>query len=442
MHGRNVSNICSAVINFFNKTIDRTSKTVKFVKRKSKLSAKSFVEAMICNALSGEAISLERMCQSLKERNIKITKQGLHQRFNDESQQLLKILFEKALNDFRTERADLIDLLKPFSSIKITDSSTILLPPHLKPIYRGLGGSSSESSVKLQLTFDYLHGQINNAIIGEGRSSDFSYTDHLCDIKPATLYLQDLGYFKTKTFEKIHNSNAYFVSRHSYKAGIFDEENKKIDLFSLLKKSPDIFEKKVYLGEKERVPMRFIAFRLSDDVVEKRIKKIRRAIQKQGKTPSKEVLQFARWSMYITNTAEEILSTEQVHLVYTIRWQIELFFKLCKSEIGIDKVNGRSCNRIICEIYAKLICAIQFFYICFPLRWMINGEISFEKAYKIIKTRSHDFFVSLKSRYRLILFMKTFISDIKEFAMKDKYRRKRHSTYQKLINESPQGVAA
>lgn len=211
MQGKNVSDICSAVINFFNKTINETDKAIKFVKRKSKLNAKSFVEALICNAGSGDAISLDRMCQTLRERKIKITKQGLHQRFNNESQVLLRVLFDQALNKFKTERADLINLLKPFSSVKITDSSTILLPENLKSVYRGLGGSSSEASIKIQMVFDYLHGQINNTVITEGVGSDFSFVEYIADITEGTLYLQDLGYFKIKTFEKIHKNNAYFL---------------------------------------------------------------------------------------------------------------------------------------------------------------------------------------------------------------------------------------
>ena len=47
----------------------------------------------------------------------------------------------------------------------------------------------------------------------------------------------------------------------------------------------------------------------------------------QGKIPSREVLQFARWSFYITNVSEKVLTAHQVHLMYTVRWQIELFFK-------------------------------------------------------------------------------------------------------------------
>ena len=133
--------------------------------------------------------------------------------------------------------------------------------------------------------------------------------------------------------------------------------------------------------------------------------------------------------MYITNVSEKILNAEQVHLIYTVRWQIELFFKLCKSDAGINKVSARSSNRIICEIYAKLICVVQFLYICFPLRWDQEHEVSFQKAYKSLKISGRNFYMALTSPYRLLKFMKKYISDIMDFGMKDRRRKKRKSTW-------------
>lgn len=123
MQGKNISKSCAPVINFFTKTVQQANKAVKFVRRKSKLTAQLFCEALICGCLSDSKISLERMCEMLKERGIKITKQGLHQRFNDEAKLLMQTLFEKSLVQFKTEQSDVVELLKPFSSVKITDSS-------------------------------------------------------------------------------------------------------------------------------------------------------------------------------------------------------------------------------------------------------------------------------------------------------------------------------
>ena len=104
MQGRTLSKICVPVIHFFNKAIDDASQSVKFVKRKSKLDAKNFVETLICSCISGDSVSLERMCALLKSRGIKMTKQGLHQRFNADAQQLMKKLFARALDQFKTEK--------------------------------------------------------------------------------------------------------------------------------------------------------------------------------------------------------------------------------------------------------------------------------------------------------------------------------------------------
>lgn len=441
MQGKNVSKICAPVINFFTKTVEEANKAANFVKRKSKLTAQLFAETLIAGCLFDDKISLERMCGMLKERNVKITKQGLHQRFNDESKALMQTLFERALDEFKTERNGLVGLLKPFSSVKITDSSGISLPSTLKDLYKGCGGASSEAGVKLQLMFDYLHGQVSKVTMTEGCRSDQGFTQYFNDVEKDALYLQDLGYFKISTFSKIQQNGAYFVSRYLYPTIILDDQKQKIDLLSYLEKSGLVLEKNVFLGEKERVPVRLIAHRLADDALEKRIRKIKRSFQRRGETPSQEVLKFARWSIYITNVSEKILNAAQVYLVYTVRWQIELFFKLCKSDAGINKISARSANRIICEIYAKLICVIQFLYICFPLRWDEKSEISFQKAYKSLKIRGRNFFTALTSPYRLLKFMEKYISDITDFGMKDKYRKKRKSTYQELMGSST-GVIA
>ncbi len=440
MQGKNVSKICAPVINFFTKTVGEVNKAVKFVKRKSKLNAKLFSETLICGCLSDDRISLERMCEMLKERGIKITKQGLHQRFNDEAKLLMQNLFSEALIQFKTEKSEAVELLKPFSSVKIIDSSGISLPKNLKNIYKGLGGSASEAGMKLQLTLDYLYGQVSATTMMAAAKNDQGFTEYLDNIEKRALYLQDLGYFKISSFAKIHHGDAYFVSRHLCSTAIFDEKGKRVDLLDHLEKSTLASEKEFFLGEKEKLPVRLIAFRLSDEAVAQRIKKMRRAFQKKKKTPSLEALKFARWSIYITNISEKILSIEQVHLLYTIRWQIELFFKLCKSDAGIDKVSGKSSNRVVCEIYAKLICVVQFLYFCFPLRWKEESEISFQKAYKSLKIKGRHFFLALTSPYRLYKFMEKFISDAMDFGIKDKYRKKRKSTYRELMGSIAQGA--
>lgn len=442
MQGQNLSKISTTVISFFNATATKIGKTVSFVKRKSKLTAKLFAECLIVGCLSDPNITLEEMRKLIKKRGVKITKQGLHQRFNSEATELMKSLFEEALQQFKAEKRHVIDLLRVFSSVIILDSSGVSLPANLKNLYEGFGGAASEAGLKIQMQLDYENGQIKDVAITGARKNDQSFKDHLNKIEKGALYLQDLGYFNTESLNTIEKAGAYFISRYLTQTKVFDQDEQQINLLKELYKAGDFFAKEVLLGRKNKVKARLIAYLLPDEEIEKRLRKLNREAQKKGRTPTQETLELARWSIFITNIAEDILNDKQVYLVYILRWQIELFFKLCKTQAGIDKIHSRKQHRVLCEIYAKLICIVTFLYLCFPVRWQKNQELSFYRAYKQLRQQCSDFFKALKSPYRLLQFLKEFLDDLKDFSLKEKPRKKRRTTYQKLMETTSQKVFA
>ncbi len=442
MQGKKLSNICLTVMNFFNKTVNQIDKASKFVKRRSKVGAQLFAEVLIAGCLSDPTISLERLCTLMKKRGVKITKQGLHQRFNSEATLLTKNLLSESLKQFKAEKNDVLDLLKPFSNVRLLDSCGFELPSNLKNVFKGYGGDGSEAGIKLQVMFDYIQGQINEVTITERCRSDQGFDGHLNGIEKGALHLQDLGYFKLKFFETVREKEAYFISRYSYPTKILNENDESIELPRELRKADSFFAKKVWLGKKERIEVRIIAFKLSKEEVEKRLRKIYEKAGKRGKAPSQESLELAKWSIYITNIAETTLNDEQIHLVYSLRWQIELLFKICKSGAGIDKVSGKRSNRVLCELHAKMICVVMLLYFCMPIRWQNNQELSLYKSYKTLKLRGVEFFDALKSRYRLNGFMNTLFSDLIDFSLKDKYRKKRRLAYQKVMDTVGQQVLA
>lgn len=442
MPGQNLSKICTTVISFFNTTATKLGKAVNFVKRESKLTAKLFSESLVMGCLSNPNMALEDMRQLVKQRGVKISKQGLHQRFNQGATELMKGLFEASLQKFKAKRRDVIALLKPFSSVIILDSSSISLPANLKNLYEGFGGGASEAGLKIQMLLDYVNGQIKDITITGARKNDQSFKDHLNKIEKGALYLQDLGYFNTGSLDTIKKAGAYFISRYLSQTKVFDLDEEQIDLLKELQKSGSFFAKEVLLGQQNKVKARLVAYRLSDEEVEKRLRKLNKEAQKKGRALTQETLALARWSIFVTNVSEDILDDKQVYLVYILRWQIELFFKLCKSQVGIDKINGKNQNRVLCEIYAKLICIVTFLYLCFPVRWQINQELSFFRAYKQLQQRFSNFFIALKSPYRLLKFLKGFLNDLKDFALKEKPRKKRRTTCQILMDAAGQEVFA
>lgn len=446
MQGPNLSKICNTVICFFSKVTQKLGKTVKFTKRRSKLTAALFTESLITASLSKPNASLEDMRRLIKKRGVKITKQGLHQRFNTEATELMKSLFTESLQQFRTEKRAVIDLFKPFSTVNMIDSSGISLPANMKDLYQGYGGgSSSEAGLKIQLLLNYMDGQIEKVTLTNARDPDQKFKDYVNDIKKDGLYLQDLGYFDINTFSCIQAKGAYFISRYLPQTKLYHENGQVIDLLTTLRKSEGIFSQTVWLYKKKdgnKIQVRLVASRLQDKEYEKRLRKINQAARKKGRTPMQETLELARWSIFITNVHKSILNDEEIYIVYSLRWQIELFFKVCKGQAGLDKINGKTPDRVQCEIYAKLICIIMLMYFCFPERWQANQEISFFKAYSQLRQYFSEFFRALKSVYLLKKFLKEFLSDLKDFSLKEKPRKKRQATYQKLMKSANQEVLA
>jgi Transposase DDE domain len=442
MQDANVSKICHVVINFFRQTATQIGQSVKFTQRQSKLTSRVFAEVLVMGFLSASDISLEGLCKLIKKRGVKITRQGLHERFTPQSTELMKQLFLESHQQFRIEKGAVIDLLKPFSTVQLLDSTGISLPPILEKIYPGFGGGASAAALKIQVMFDYVNGQVESATITKARQNDQSFTEHLSHLQKGGLYLQDLGYFSIDSFHAIEAAEAYFISRYLSQTKIYDEQNQELDILKELSRAGLFFSKKIKMGKQNPVAVRLVGHRLPDAEVEKRLRKIYKEAKKKGRTPKYETLELAKWSICVTNVPSEMLKDSEIYLVYSLRWQIELFFKLCKSEAGLDKIKGKKPERILCEIYAKLICVVILLYSCFPERWQQNQELSFFKAYKHLRSSFADFFRALSSPYRLFKFFKEFFEDLRLFALKEKPRKKRKATYQKMMNATGQEILA
>jgi len=125
-----------------------------------------------------------------------------------------------------------------------------------------------------------------------------------------------------------------------------------------------------------------------------------------------------------------MLTLRQVVLTYRLRWQIELLFRLWKSEGELDRVAGRLRERVLCEIYAKLIGMVVFHYLTAPVRWA-ERELSPVKALQTLQRHIMEVAVALDSLPDLQSALAKLLRRWKRFALKDK-RRTRLSTCKQI----------
>lgn len=419
------------IVEFFGENIEKLARETKFVQRSSLLGGLNFLKALVFGYLEKPHASLTQLAQVCLDLGVKISAQGVDDRIGVNSVEFLKAVLTQAMIVFQNHLSLPLAVLRLFSAIFIVDSSILALPEHMREDYPGCGGGGPQASLKIQLVFEFLHGNLRQIAIQAGRSADQSYRDYLNIVTPGSLTLVDLGYFCLDSLRKIYDRNAFFLIRYLYPTALLTPEGERIQLLALLHSEIfDQIDRPVLLGcqARHRIPCRLIALRLPPSVAEERRRKAIEKARTHGKTPSQDYLFLLGWTIFLTNIPLLWLSASQLASLYRIRWQIELIFKLWKSYCGIQSITRWRKDRILTELYVKMIAIVLSNFLVAPLRipdtlWS-NRELSIFQAHQILSRFASRFSLCLSSLPSLIELLSTMLTHFQLFALKQKRRTK------------------
>lgn len=109
------------------------------------------------------------------------------------------------------------------------------------------------------------------------------------------------------------------------------------------------------IGNTQKLKCRLIITKLTEEQKRVRVIKLKDSMEKKTIKNSYSTQKFLDMSAYITNISQDVFTAEQVHDMYSLRWQIELMFKIWKSVFKIDRTKKVKIERFQCALYAKLI---------------------------------------------------------------------------------------
>lgn len=428
----NISRMGQALQNIFGETADEVARETQFVQRESKLTGTKFLQTFVLGFVQHPEASLNLLCQVAADLGVEITKQGLQKRLTSKAVAFLQTMFDDSKEALQNKVPIPLTLLTQFTAVQLVDSSGIALPDSLVDEFPGAGGDGPQAGMKLQTIWEFLRGNLTAVFQTTARAPDQSFTGHLSYITRGALFLCDLGYFTLASLCDIMAGGAYFISRLDTQCGLLDPITKeRFDLLAHLRQSlDDQVELDLLVGIKAQLACRLLAVRLPADVVEERRRKAKQNARRKGRTLSAEKLAWLEWSIYVTNVPASMLTLRQVVLIYTLRWQIELLFKLWKSEAQLDRVAGERRERVLCEIYAKLIGMVVFHYLTAPVRWT-ERELSPTKALQTFRRHVLEIAQAMDALPDLVEALDKLFSRWQRFALKDK-RRKRLSTCRRI----------
>lgn len=371
-----------------------------FMERERVLTGSSFVSGLVSGWQANPQASLEGLSQAVGNAGTPISRQGLAYRFDEKSVGLMKAVLGASLEVAVSAMPVSEGILSRFSSVDLVDSSVISLPNDLQEVWRGSGGfgaNAAVSALKLNVRLDVRSGELKVLELSDGIQHDRRSEAHLQPTEVGSLRIADLGYFKLDDFEAIGQQNAYWLSRYKLKTKVYDRGGNLLDLASFLPQQiGDRVDVEIRLGKVKQLPCRLVAELVPLWVVQQRHERLRETARQNQTQVSQEALDMAQWTIYVSNVPPSLLAIQEVFILGRYRWQIELLFKLWKSDLQVDLWASRNPHRILTEIYGKLVAAIVTHWLLLVACWH-NPRRSFRLAIPTIRGLAWQFANSLAS---------------------------------------------
>ena len=428
-----IPQVARAMREILTTTADEAAHITHFVQRTSPLRGATFSQTLVFGFLGNPQATLEELTQTAATLGTVISPQALDQRFTASAAACLAQVLLAAIARVIAAEPVTIPLLRRFTAVYVQDSSTIVLPEVFAAQWHGCGGSTgsgTSAALKLQARLEMCTGRLD-VQLQEGRASDRAAV--LPEPLPAgALRLADLGYWSLAAFAALAQHEVFWLSRLQMQTAVYDATGNRRQLLEFLETQPtDTLELAVTLGERQRLAARLLAVRVPQDVAESRRRRLRQAARDKGRQVSTTRLALAAWPLFVTNVPPERLTLREALVLGRMRWQIELLFKLWKSQGRIDESRSTKPWRILCEVYAKLLAMLVQHWVFLVSLWAYPDRSLTKAAQTVQKHALH-----LASAFARVKRLADALGTVKRcLAVGGRMnRRKKHpNTYQLLL---------
>jgi hypothetical protein len=176
------------------------AKSTGFIQRQRQITGAGFAQALILGGLAQPNASRKQVHQQALEAGMKLSVQGLDQRFTAKAGDFMQALLTASLNEVVQSNVQRVPLPQ-FKGVYITDCTR--LPWQFR-------------ALKLGLRFELQQGEFK-ACLMDIQTHDQKAAVVEADLPPGALHLGDLGFFKLARFRKWQQQGVYWLSR--YKTG-------------------------------------------------------------------------------------------------------------------------------------------------------------------------------------------------------------------------------
>jgi len=428
-----VSTVAATLQALLGPVADQIAERHALIQRQRHFTASTLLSTFVLGYLHQPTASVADLAATAEALGVSVSPQAIDARFQPALQHALFDLWRHAVTQLVHATPRAIELLQRFAQVRVGDSTTIALDDSLAEVYPGCGGTdaASRAALKIQLQWDLLHGTLAYAAIESGRQSDATSPSVASPPPKGSLVLYDLGYFSLDRFADWDHAGIRWISKGLSNLTVTIAGHTH-DLIDYLQTQPlDSIDCLVHIGAKNR-PCRLIARRVPEAVATRRRREAYQKAAKKGRRPSVQRLAACDWTVYLTNCPSTQLAQHEVEVLYRLRWQIELLFKLWKSHNRLADHRSADPVRQLIELFARLIAVVVQHWLLLTTGWA-DPRLSLVRASRLIRQRMPLVIEALGDRTRLESVLAGLVKAI-GYRCRINSRRKRPSTAQLLEN--------
>lgn len=417
-------------------TANALARATGFLKRQRKFTGASFVQMLVFGLLDDPDASLSQLAQAAAAAGVVVRRQSVEERFTPQAAALLRGVLQAAVEQLLAADPVAIPLLRRFPVVEVLDSSTIGLPEALAGLWAGKGScdpQAGNAAVKATVGLDLVSGGLRGPELQAGRTPDIRAPLAAAPLPAGSLRLVDLGYFDLKTMAAYDRRGVYWLMRLKAGTKLFTADGRRHNSAATLLAAQGTarVELAIELGVTQRLPCRLLAERVPPDVAAARRRKLHEDARRQRRRLTAETLALAEWTVLVTNAPAAKLSLSEALVLKRARWQIELLFKLWKGHGRIDASPSADPDRVLCEVYAKLLAMVVQHWM------MLLGETTRPDRSPVQAAqtvRSHAFgLLGVLGRFRRLCEALRRLAECLRSGCRMSRRRKAPHTYQLLL---------
>lgn len=375
-----VSELMQTILSNRAKALERET---GFVSRSTaQLDGPIFSQTLVVTWMHQPDASYSQLRHTAASLGVQVSNQAIEQRFTEASVRLLRALLDEVVGQVISSDARAPELLARFNGVYLQDGTVISLPASLATPWPGGGQAGQEAALRIQGRLELSAGGLSGLWLQASREAERSGPAISTPLPVGSLFNADMGYFTLGDMRQRDQQGQRWLTQAKATLTVIDQCGCCWDLLSFLEAQPgEQVDVEVFVGKRERLPVRLLAVRVSPEEAQRRRERANERIthppkgcqapvvgqrkpkeQRQGKRKGKKVsaarLRLADWTILLTNVPRAQLSVSEALVLLRCRWQIELLWKLWKQHGKLDTWRSYKPERILTELFAKLIALV------------------------------------------------------------------------------------